>query len=122
MGIDARIIIRGTPQQELEHIGLLGKLVPADEYAQELAPGATFEVDMGARYYGPGYERGPWPKISAVLMELMATPGVTGVWYGGDEEVYPMTGKVLEEFTRHYLEFGHRPYRDGFKQFNPVVR
>lgn len=78
--------------------------------------GATHQVSTYARYYGKGYERGPWGDICAVLMLLHASPDVEKVWYSGDcvdvaEEFTPE--KVLE-LSEHYMKFGNRPYRSKF--------
>lgn len=79
--------------------------------------GATNRLDMdGMRYYGIGYERGPWPQISADLMVLMSAENVGSVWYFGDnsdpEKMVPFTVDDLLTITRHYVEHGERPYRD----------
>ncbi len=125
MGIDATICLKAKPcwvQDDWSCIKNLGTIVPVSEYNLEHCPGATHEIDTGARYYGPEYERGPWPKIAASLMELMQDPGIETVWYGGDDWPSLMTADRLVEITRHYLTFGHRPYRDSVKDFNSASR
>ena len=74
--------------------------------------GATHEVDNPWRYYGPGYERGPWPSIRAVLEVLLASPDVESVWYvGGEfEGEGPFTPQQVQEFSAYYEANGNRPY------------
>jgi len=82
----------------------------ADSWACE---GSTHQIDQCWRYYGPGYERGPWPRIAAVLMALHASKDVEAVWYFGDcsEEDEPFTPQRVQEFSAHYMANGDRPYR-----------
>lgn len=81
--------------------------------------GATHEVDQCWRYYGPGYERGPWPNIAAVLMALYASHDVETVWYFGDckDGDEPFTPQRVQEFCAHYMAEGDRPYHAAFKNF-----
>lgn len=112
MGIDACIYFKTHNGEEptLCHSLPQGCIIrPAREWAIE---GATHEVDQPWRYYGPGYERGPWPLISTVLMVLHASLDVQQVWYfgdtcGGDE---PFTSSDVIEFSKHYMAEGTRPY------------
>ncbi len=118
MGIDLRIEFRGTPLEHTYHIGRIGTIVPLADYKQEDNPEATHEIDSLVRYYGIGYERGPWPAIAACLMELMQDPGIEKVWYGGDDFISEMTADRLIEITRHYIANGDRPYRNAFRDLN----
>lgn len=120
MGIDALIMCKGIPPQEPEYIGLLGRMVPItpDDYLADIQPEATHRLDTGCRHYGIGYERGPWPKLAAVLMELMSTPTVEKVWYGGDEWANVMTPEGLQVLNEHFIKHGHRPHRESFKRHN----
>lgn len=57
------------------------------------------------RYYGEGYERGPWPVIhNAVVVMRAAFPGLP-VYYGGDtrDEGSPATDERLAELWAHWL-------------------
>lgn len=83
---------------------------------------ATHTVDNGFRYYGIGYERGPWPKICGILMSLFASKNVKRVWYFGDNlpcltdnNINPITVEDVLEISRHYMTYGERPYREYFK-------
>lgn len=66
------------------------------------------------RYYGPGYERGPWPVIHNYIVTLRAAlPGCT-VHYGGDSDwgnSPEATDDYLAEIWQHYLG------PDGFAYF-----
>lgn len=89
------------------------KILAAPEWCAE---GATHEVDNGWRYYGDGYERGPWPLIAGVLMMLLAHEAVGTVWYYGDcheSPNAPFTLADLFDLTAHYVANGERPYRTG---------
>jgi hypothetical protein len=75
--------------------------------------GSMFVVVTYDRYYGIGYERGPWGKIAGVLMELFACEDVDKVWYGGDDYVELFTPEKVLEICAHYMKNGERPYRNG---------
>jgi len=83
---------------------------------------ATHEINADlSRYYGPGYERGPWPMICGVIMSLMASSNVKRVWYFGDHSYMDqcandhLTIEKVNEISAHYMANGDRPYRDYFK-------
>lgn len=92
-------------------------LIP--EYTQDgptIKPdeGETFvEVYMWHRYYGPGYERGPWHKIKAIGDWLEANVGE--VWYGGDSSgvLAERWADVAVEIQAHWLRVGGVPYRSN---------
>ena len=118
MGLDARIYFSTDDGQAPE----LCDSLPNDCEIEEVgngscrlyAPtGSTHEVDQVWRYYGVSYERGPWPKIAAVLMSLHASRNVSAVWYGndGNDGVGPCSRQKVLELTAHYMKFGDRPYR-----------
>lgn len=66
------------------------------------------------RYYGPGYERGPWPEIAAYLLTLLADKDVEAVGYGGDSGDHrePVTLEWLTQMNLHYIDNCERPYRE----------
>jgi len=71
---------------------------------------SVLEVSTMHRYYGPGYERGPWASIRACGDWLQHNVGPT--FYGGD------SGDSLGPWEReatvcqaHWLRHGHKPYR-----------
>lgn len=124
MGVDACIYLKtrtGDNPTLCDSLPLGCRMVPlgcrmvdANEWAPE---GATHEIDQFWRYYGPGYERGPWPDIAAVLMALHASPDVETVWYFGDcsDGDAPFTPQRVQEFSAHYMAEGCRPFRDAVK-------
>lgn len=112
MGIDACIYFKtrtGEVPKLYDELPSGTTIIEAQEWAQE---GSTHEVAQPWRYYGPEYERGPWPKIAAVLLTLMASEDVETVWYYGDCEDLddPFTLSRLEQYNKHYVENGTRPY------------
>ena len=113
MGVNACIYVKTRDGQEPDLCDSLPnecKVITAPEWACD---GATHEVDQPWRYYGPGYERGPWPRIAGVLMALHAAPNVETVWYFGDcsDGDEPFTPERVQEFIAHYMQEGDRPYR-----------
>jgi hypothetical protein len=115
MGVDACIYVKTFDGAEPELPGSLPvgcELRPEKESSCE---GANYEIDQCWRYYGPGYERGPWPSIAAVLMALHASQNVETVWYFGDcsdgDGDEPFTQQRVHEFNAHYMAEGDRPYR-----------
>lgn len=116
MGIDVEIyceLSAGTTEPTDLVLPEGFSLQEAGEYERRF--GMTHEVWSGARYYGPYYERGPWPYICAVLMSLFASTNVKRVWCFGDSTglpVEPITIDDVLEISRHYMTHGERPYRD----------
>jgi len=86
-------------------------------------PGATHEVDTLSRYYGKHYERGNWPSICAVLMALHACLDVERVWYDGDssDNYEVCTPETVLDISRHYMDFGDRPYRRHYSDKTPIL-
>ena len=71
------------------------------------------EVETMLRYYGPGYERGPWPQIYGMIRVLEAAMPVPSViHYGGDydEDATPVTTETLESTWAHFLGPDGRAY------------
>jgi hypothetical protein len=117
MGVDVQILIRrkagsGLPDNDSR---VEGYFAPLEGWEVEDYPFADAGLSSMTRYYGGGYERGPWPDICARLLNLMAHPGVEGVWYFGDnrggyEEYDRVTLGKLGEMNAHYVANGHEPY------------
>jgi hypothetical protein len=96
----------------------------------------SFEEDMGRqvaavntliRYYGPNYERGPWPDIRAMIEWFWRRFPGCEVLYGGDEEIGVMTPEALNDINNWYLDYGHAPYQSfsfgkAHKQACPACR
>jgi hypothetical protein len=110
MGIDVVIYFRSDGAPDLEES--LPKDFTVRSGRPESHPDATHMIDTTARYYGPGYERGPWPDICAVLMLLHACPQVSTVWYGGDssDDQPVFTPEDVVRLSLWYMEHGNRPY------------
>lgn len=116
MGIDACIYVKmrdGVTEPRLEQPLPKGfELKPNPGWGLE---GATHEVHNYARFYGPGYARGPWPDLSAALMLLLNSPDIETVWYGGDsggeETEEPWTAEKQAEYTAYFITHGCREYR-----------
>jgi hypothetical protein len=116
MGVDACIYFKTRDGFEPPGLGTLGlgTLLPSKcpiiAAVDDFVESATHEIDQNWRYYGPGYERGPWPIIAAVLMALHASHDVETVWYFGDcfGEDGPFTPQQVLAFTAHYMATGRR--------------
>lgn len=76
------------------------------------------------RYYGEGYERGPWPKIFAKVMFALAHFPDARVYYLSDSHDFTQTDdnswceasqENLAKLWAHYLKHGHTPYRGFFR-------
>lgn len=117
MGIDVKLLIEcDGPAPDF-------KIYPDDRWEDardwEKNCGANYSLWTGARYYGPGYERGPWPEICAVLMQLFADSRVKRIWYFGDcsnmEDIPPLMRVDVLEISGHFMSVGHEPYRRLFR-------
>jgi len=86
-------------------------------YGLVARPGETvLNVDLTFRYYGPGYERGPFYLIYtlAIYLEKLLDGEV---WYGGDsggETLDIFDHDRRESYMEHFVKNGGRPYRQGF--------
>lgn len=112
MGIDTCIYVKTRDgQAPCLYDGLLdgAKVVSPSGFYPD---GATHEISQLWRYYGVGYERGPWPVIAATLLTLHACHNVETVWYFGDcsEGDEPFTPERIHELNTHYMHVGTRPY------------
>jgi hypothetical protein len=68
--------------------------------------GSTHEVVNPWRFYDIGYERGPWPVMCAVLMDLLKDRRIKTVWYGGDSSsdgAHKIDALYLIQMTAHFL-------------------
>jgi hypothetical protein len=106
MGLDTRIYCRTRDGKAPALQDVLPGVVEVDpEFT--FPDGATHEVDNPWRYYDEHYERGPWPKISAVLSALLAAPNVETVWYVPDavdepSKERPFTADRLRQLDEHH--------------------
>lgn len=116
MGLDAKIYFISNGDPDLDFTLPSGfdvcRVSDRESYLVE-ENGATHCISTCARYYGPGYERGDWPRIAHVLMMLFASESVSKVWYGFDCTEFPsrFNPEDLLETCKHYMAHGCRPYR-----------
>ena len=73
---------------------------------------SVLQVELSSPYYGPGYERGSWPEIAAVLEFLRRRLPGGRVWYGNDggDWVREVTIESLDALWDHWARNGSRPY------------
>lgn len=122
MGVDVQIGIEGVEWLP-EH--------PLAERVQELLgdPGwnglvtqhdGWLEISSMERYYGPGYERGSWPRIYGGLRALAAMYPDARITYGGDGvevwECPDATPEALEQIWSHWLGENGDAYRRRWRQ------
>ena len=92
------------------------QVVPPGEY--ELLPdnlpraACVLQVRLDGAYYGPGYERGYWPEVAAILEFLRRRLPAAWVWYGPDDGdwVREVTPSALDSLWAHWAAHGGRPY------------
>lgn len=116
MGIDIEVYFKAEKGSSWDNVKTrLGKTKANDD---EDFTEPTHNISSLVRLYDFGYERGHWPEIAEVLMELLADPNISKVWYGGDggypEDIKEMTEERFFKITKHYLINMHEPYRSGF--------
>lgn len=74
----------------------------------------VLRVHLMGRYWGPGYERGPWPDYAALMHFFRVKYPDGKVLYGGDTGfVREMTKEVRDEYWEHFAMHQGRPYRLG---------
>jgi hypothetical protein len=123
MGIDVNLYAIGTVTDD--------ELTAANAFLAEREVRATLsryrwrhdriEADMnGARYYGPHYERGPWPEIHLAIVSVAAALPNCVVHYGGDTdpESPEATPEALAEIWAHWLSPHWNDYRKRGDDFN----
>lgn len=142
MGVDVEIRVVPAKNLSAEEIALLGyelgSAVGSDhffvdtegEYGRKHGPLVAdannhygisgvqiLKVRTLHRYYGPGYERGPWPILRAMIAFLKAHDCI--VHYGSDsgDTMEIATDDWIATMDKHWASNGGRPYRDYFKSF-----
>jgi hypothetical protein len=105
MGIDAMVLV--TIRKDAEDVEPTFRPI-GYHWDGSLATKATHVYDeMCGRYWSPRYNRGCWPYIVRVLLDLMTDERVEKVWYGpddGDEPFTLMTPKALLGLTKEWLD------------------
>lgn len=88
-----------------------------EEKAKELKSGEYVDLDinLGTRYYGPGYERGDALLIINVAEFFEQRLGAE-VWYGrdSDDKLHLFDEEARQALKKHFFEVGHNPYQMGF--------
>lgn len=130
MGVDTCIEVRGIRLSDSELRRAAGDLAERlgphkfwirPEESQHCLTRADegFVVNTLWRYYGPGYERGPWPDIRYTLLWLMVRfPSARIYYYGDNNELdpeMPVTREFLEKQDDYFLSRGHAPYHEVFR-------
>lgn len=89
-------------------------LVRNPHYGDHTGDTPRVELNTGSRYWGPGYERGPWPLISAAILAMRVALPQCQVFYGGDtsHDGQPADDEMLMEFWLHWLS----PEGDAYRQ------
>ncbi len=129
MGIDARgwFDIEGTKigAQQVDDLNArfhnAGYDIPERKYFVLAEGRVMIDFDL-ARYYGPGYERGPFHTQLVVLGWLLRhLPPGGRVYFGGDSTDDDDLGQWSHEkeatYLNHYLLVGHEPYRGPRKKW-----
>lgn len=72
----------------------------------------VIEAHLLTPYYGPGYERGGWPEIAAVLEFLRRRIPKARVWYGADagDLVEEIVDETMKKMWDYWAIHGGRPY------------
>ena len=101
------------PQHALEIVDEFGQdgdsIYP--KYGEQL-----IQVNTTDRYYGEGYERGPFPTWYMVAKWLEVRIPNSEVYYGGDSSgvlAEKFDDKRREKMFRHFAKVGGKPYRGG---------
>lgn len=117
MGLDVTIVISGhykLPERFAKDFAyLMYPSCPPEQVGsmREDETGQRITVfDCTERYYGPGYERGSWPKIAGVLAMFtrLYLPVPEMIWYQSDAELSDgrmreVSADMVNEFWAHYL-------------------
>ena len=102
--------------------------IAASEWSEECDEGrhstpadpCRYEVSLGGRYYGDGYERGDWPVLCAIMDWLVRQPCVSDVFYGSDcGNFFERFADVRDSISAIFATVGHLPYLIGKKGDSP---
>jgi hypothetical protein len=109
MGVDVEIAVEGATEWRHDH--RLAKealnLIGADHGRWVQVIDGALVISGMSRYYGPGYERGPWPQIYAAIRAVREMYPCHVVRYGGDIADWQYHAiaddEYLEKVWRHWL-------------------
>ena len=76
----------------------------------------VLQVGGLARYYAPGYERGPWPEIYAAILALRAIYPGHQMYYHGDHQEYYIGNLVTDEWLHEMWEYWLGPDGDNYSR------
>jgi hypothetical protein len=136
MGIDVNLYAVGdiTDEQITAALPFVKARVDFDQWSSlersKYEDDGRVELSTGHRYYGPGYERGPWPSIYGEIRVMQAAFPGASVYYGGDSSDYGelCTDDFLAEMWAHFLGPHGDDYRESSRRWNatfeaaPIVR
>ena len=108
MGVDVEIWVK-APDTWRYNLGteFIAQLVRNDEDYRDIEHEATHFLDTLSRYYSEHHDRGHWPTIRRVLMDILNDPLVEKVWYFSDNtwiEDGPeqLTLQRIQELDQHW--------------------
>jgi hypothetical protein len=121
MGADVMLFVQVDgccfPKADLSELDI-SSIYERGNSSFEGPPNSRWEINCLDRYYGPGYERGSWPRIREAIDRLRKAPNVKAVWYCSDycdgESAPLVTDKLLAEYDAHYEAVGNEPYNRVF--------
>lgn len=93
------------------------------EHAFDDEEGPRVEFRTLWRFYGPGYERGDWPRIYGAIIALRSALPHCRVFYGGDstDNGTEATPEFLESVWAHWIGPEGTAYRDEIASWNADV-
>src|SRR5690349_3019641 len=135
MGIDVNLYAEGEVSDEelaAANLYMINRCDIADDWQktgnvlnrddEEWFTAPRVALSTMVRFYGEGYERGPWPNIyGAIRLLQTALPGCK-VFYGGDstDDGIECTEEYLAEVWAHFLGPNGDDYRDRHRrEFGP---
>lgn len=79
-------------------------------------PQTVVQAHPEGAYYGPGYARGYWPRLAAIIEFLRYRIEGAAVWYGPDTADYceEATPEFMATMWKYWAENGTRPYDKSF--------
>lgn len=117
MGLDAIIQVRNFHNaQILEEMNKRIRYSVEDYLRWEFTLDDVIELNTLWRYWGPGYERGPWISIAGVIKTTKMMTGLP-VHYGSDIEsdIKLMTKERMREYWKHFTGPNGNDYREKMR-------
>jgi hypothetical protein len=133
MGIDVSLKIRSKKLYTAEELDLLNyRFLEASSLGNrpraiilgeqiENDPHFYYEIKTGLRYYGIGYERGPWDIISSAINWLRFNFSEEVILYSGDcDSSSVFTEEDQKELDEHWYTHGGIPYHWRKSEYNRI--